>query len=285
MRTALVFGGSGQVGQPLLARLHDAGWRIHAVSRADRIELPGVHWLRGNLDDIDGLPASVDAIFSCGPLDHFARWHARDTVKAHRVVAFGSTSVDVKRDSLDAAERELAARLAHAERSLFASGAELGAAVTVLRPTLVYGSGADQSLARIAALARRWGRFVLPRRALGLRQPVHVRDLADAAFAVAPVAATHGMAYAVPGGESLSYREMVARVLAVLEPPVPLLEVPGPVFASLLHGAQMAGHARGFGPAGVARMRRDLVFDATPARVDFGYAPRAFKPTAAMFRQ
>jgi hypothetical protein len=30
-------------------------------------------------------------------------------------------------------------------------------------------------------------------------------------------------------------------------------------------------------------MRRDLVVDAAPARAAFGYAPRMFLPTAAMF--
>jgi hypothetical protein len=30
-------------------------------------------------------------------------------------------------------------------------------------------------------------------------------------------------------------------------------------------------------------MREDLVFDIEPARRDFGYAPRAFTPTAEMF--
>jgi hypothetical protein len=30
-------------------------------------------------------------------------------------------------------------------------------------------------------------------------------------------------------------------------------------------------------------MRDDLVFDATPAQRDFGYAPRPFQPTASMF--
>ena len=33
----------------------------------------------------------------------------------------------------------------------------------------------------------------------------------------------------------------------------------------------------------IARMRDDLVFDAAPAARDFGYAPRVFSPTAAMF--
>jgi hypothetical protein len=32
--------------------------------------------------------------------------------------------------------------------------------------------------------------------------------------------------------------------------------------------------------AALQRMREDLVFDLEPARRDFGYAPRAFAPTA-----
>ena len=37
------------------------------------------------------------------------------------------------------------------------------------------------------------------------------------------------------------------------------------------------------GEAVVARMQQDLVFDSEPARRDFGYAPRDFKPSAEMF--
>jgi hypothetical protein len=46
---------------------------------------------------------------------------------------------------------------------------------------------------------------------------------------------------------------------------------------------RLLGRADGLGDAVVARMRDDLVFDATPARRDFGYAPRPFQPTASMF--
>jgi len=283
MRTALVFGGSGQIGRPLLDLLQDDGWRLYAVSRQPQIDAPGLHWLRGDLDHADGLPRSVDAIFSCGPLDHFARWYASTQVEAARVVAFGSTSVEVKRGSADADERDVAARLREGERAVFEGAAARGAAATVLRPTLVYGAGRDQTLSRIVDIARRWHRFVLPRDARGLRQPVHVRDLAAAAFATTPVAATHGRAYALPGGETLTYRDMVARVLAVIEPPVKLSEVPSPLFNLLLAAAQATGYAQGFGEAAVKRMRSDLVFDITPAARDFGYAPRSFQPTAGMF--
>jgi hypothetical protein len=76
---------------------------------------------------------------------------------------------------------------------------------------------------------------------------------------------------------------MVQRVLSVLEPPPKLIEVPGPVFSLALLGARGMGKIGGFGDAAVARMRADLVFDATPARNDFGYTARPFRPTAAMF--
>ena len=64
-------------------------------------------------------------------------------------------------------------------------------------------------------------------------------DLAAAAFAAIGSAATHGKAYALPGGETLPYREMVARVLAVLEPPPTLIELPSPLFNLALAAAQV----------------------------------------------
>lgn len=276
MRTALVFGGSGPIGAALLARMPAAGWTVVAVSRDAQPDRPGARWLRGDLAHCEGLPEAVDAIFSCGPLDHFARWHAQASVAAPRVVAFGSTSAAAKAASPDDAERALAARLRDAEAALFASAAAQGAAATVLRPTLVYGDGRDRTIGRIAAMASRFGWFMIPRGATGLRQPVHVDDLAAAALAACDAPAAQGRAYDLPGGESLPWREMVARTLAALSPPPRLLEVRAPLFRLALGAARAAGRANGFGDAALARLREDLVFDAGPARADFGYAPRGF---------
>ena len=283
MKTALVFGASGQIGAPLLERLGDAGWRVLAVSREARSDTPGRHWLQGDFARMPALPAAVDAVFSCGPLDLFARWYEAAGRHCPRVVAFGSTSASTKQDSRDDAERELARRLLGAEARLHAAAEARGAAATVLRPTLVYGAGRDATLTRIAGMARRWGRFVLPTRADGLRQPVHVDDLAAAALAACEAQAAHGRAYDLPGGERLPYREMVARVLACVEPRPALHALPMPVFLALLRLAQARGIAGGLGPGAVARMREDLVFDAAPAARDFAYAPRAFRPTPGMF--
>ncbi len=283
MREALVFGASGQIGAPLLALLHDAGWRVFAVSRDAHVEADGVRWLRGDLAHVAGLPGSVEVIFSCGPLDQFADWYAGSTITASRVIAFGSTSIEVKSGSSDVAERDVASRLAEGEQALFAAATARNACATVLRPTLVYGAGRDRTLTRVVALAARWGWFVLPHNACGLRQPVHVDDLAAAALLACDSTAAHGQIYALPGGETLTYHDMIMRTLNALQPRPRLVEMPPLLFGAALGVARLGGYATGLGEAAIARMRSDLVFDATPARRDFGYAPRLFQPDAQMF--
>ena len=281
-RTALVFGASGQIGAALLARLRAADWDVLALSRARRAGAPGVRWLQGEFARMPALPTRCEVVFSCGPLDRFAAWYADSAVPAPRIVAFGSTSVHVKQASADIGERDVARRLREAEAILFATAARRSEAAVVLRPTLVYGAGRDATLTRIAALARRVGRFALPRGATGLRQPVHVDDLAAAALA-ADSAEAVGRGYDLPGGESLPYREMVARVLASLSPAPPLHVLPDPVFRVARNVARAAGLARDLTDAAVARMRDDLVFDLAPAARDLGYAPRPFRPSPGTF--
>jgi nucleoside-diphosphate-sugar epimerase len=264
-------------------RLLAADWQVLGVSRAPQPETAGMRWLQADLGSVLSAPQAVDAVISCGPLDLFARWYAESDQACARVVAFGSTSAVVKQDSSDPAERRLAQLLDDSEAMVMAAAAKRGAAATLLRPTLIYGAGRDQTLTRIAEVARRAHFFLLPRDANGLRQPVHVQDLADAAVLAIDASASHGHSYALPGGETLPYAQIVERVLASLQPPVRLVQVPGPVFSAVLAAARWLGKMHGLGDAAVARMRDDLVFDAAPAQRDFGYAPRKFEPTQDMF--
>ncbi|MCD9031708.1 NAD-dependent epimerase/dehydratase family protein [Luteimonas sp. Y-2-2-4F] len=283
-RRALVFGASGQIGAALLARLRAAGWQVDAVSRTppgDGGE-PGLRWHRGGFPDVEPPSPDCDAVFSCGPLDRFSLWYAAARLQAPRAVAFGSTSLATKAGAEDAGERALAATLREAEARVFEAARERGAQATLLRPTLVYGAARDANLSRIAAIAQRSGGFVLPRDATGLRQPVHVDDLAQAALAAAQAPAAGGRAYALPGGETLPYDQMVERVLAALPRRPRLWRVPAPLFRTALAAAHAAGRLRGLPAGAVARLREDLVFDAGPARADLGYAPRPFRPTARM---
>lgn len=279
MSTVLVVGLTGQVGDvlapPLLARFG----AIDALSRYPRGIIAGVHWLLGSLEHMPPDESMAhDILISLGPLDAFALWYCSARPAAARVIALGSTGLRDKSDSSDPKERELAQRLADAEGSLFEAGRQFGAAVTVLRPTLLYGSGRDRSLTPLVLLARRWRFLPMPATAKGLRQPVHVEDVAAAILACldAPVGMTAGRAFDLPGGEVLALDAMVRRSLERHAPGARVLVLPGFMFRALAWIADRLGK----GPArgSLSRLAADQTADAKPARLAFGYNPGPFRP-------
>lgn len=281
MRSVLVFGASGAIGRFLLPRLARGGHAVTAVSRRPQPSSLHAQWWVGDLvrDDLPDLSA-FDAIASCGPLDAFSRWFARTPLAGRpRVVAFGSLSIDSKRDSPDAAERALALRLAEAEQRLFGAADRRGCACTVLRPTLVYGAGIDRSLTPLARQAVRWHVFPRIVGAQGLRQPVHADDLAGACAQLLAGDFGGERVHALGGGERLGFDAMLERVRQSL--PVSCLPLPIPLPAVRL----LAGLARAAGvaasSAAIARLRQDLIADDAPARAAFGWNPRPFRPDAS----
>ena len=269
MSWILVFGASGAVGRFLLPLLTPA-YDVIGVSRTVAAAEPG--WLRADINDAGAQWPSTEAVISLGPLDAFALWLERQHDPAlRRILALSSMSAASKRDSADAAERELATRLDAAEQRILQLGAQRGIAVTLFRPTLIYGAGVDRSLAPIARMARRWRILPIPTGATGLRQPVHARDLAAACMAALENPVTHGRTYALGGGERLSFTAMISRLrVCVAGPVVPL---PVPIF--MLHVARR--FRRGTpAAAAIARLRESLLADNAVAARDFGYAPAPF---------
>jgi nucleoside-diphosphate-sugar epimerase len=285
MPLSLVTGASGAIGRFLLPRLLAAGHDVIALSRTSRAcDDPRLRWVIGDLDAAMPAFPALDAIFSCGPLDAFARWFTHASLQGHpRVVAFGSMSITSKQDSDDAAERSLVTRLREAEQGLVAAAAARDCAWTVLRPTLIYGAGIDRSLTPLAHFATRWRVFPRLPLACGMRQPVHADDLAAACIAVAGNRHAENRTYALGGGERLAFDTMLERVRASL--PVRVLSLPLPVFG-VRRIAELA-HAVGLprlNAASLDRLYRDLVADNDPASTDFGWSPRGFHPDAATWQ-
>jgi nucleoside-diphosphate-sugar epimerase len=276
----LVFGLSGQVGDAFVQALGANDPPCLAPSRQPHAPHRGVHWVQAGLEDFPDPAGPVAAIASLGPLDAFVAWLERSALAPARVVALGSTSVHGKRDSPDPGERALALALRTAELRLAAVAAERGIALTVLRPTLIYGNGRDRNLSRLVAAARRWRVLPLPANARGLRQPVHVEDVAAAVLTCLREPRPRPGFFDLPGGETLPFDQMVARALAACAPRALRLPLPGPVFAL---GARLLGGGRGLGRGFLARVGQDLVYDGGPARAALGHAPRGFRPGPEAF--
>jgi nucleoside-diphosphate-sugar epimerase len=273
----LILGATGLVGGYILEHLMRAGERPLALSRSPQSR-PGIDWFSGDLEKPDALAfppfatlyCTADAILLPAALPHLFNPSLR------RAIVFSSTSVITKLDSEVVAEREKLKSLAEAEQKIAAACQRNNVAWTILRPTLIYAEGRDTNITPLSRLIRRFGFMPLVGGAPGLRQPVHAEDLAIGAIAAASSRAAANKFYALPGGETVSYREMVGRIFDGLRKPRRTIPIP-----VLLWRAGFLLARPLFPGANVAmgiRMMKDMAFDSTAATRDFGWNPRAFNP-------
>ena len=272
----LVLGATSLIGRFLPS--HMAGVELVGAGRAEGAD-GYERWLKLDLTDAntDISISELREVISLSPI-----WLLPNALPAlitggvRRVVASSSTSRWTKAASPDAAEREVADRLARAEDETIRICEAAGVAWTILRPTLIYAEGRDGNVSRLASLVRRFGVLPISGRGEGRRQPVHADDLAAAVPAVLANAAAENRAYDLPGGETLSYAEMCRRVFKGLGRPPRLLHVPPLLWHAGLELASplLPGATASMG----ARMAQDLVFDPAPAERDFGWRPCTFHP-------
>ena len=150
----------------------------------------------------------------------------------------------------------------------------------ILRPTLIYGYGHDKNITEIARFIRRFGFFPLLGSAKGLRQPIHVEDVASACYAALDTLNLTNRSYNLTGAETLPYREMVKRVFEALNHPPHMLTVPLWLFQIAAWGLSWLPRYRNWTSAMAERMNQDLTFDCSDAKQDLNFSPRSFKLTA-----
>ena len=257
-----VLGARSLVGGCVLPMLRDAGWPVTAFSRGARSQ---------------GLEGDMPYWICLAPIwvlpDFFALLEA---CRVRRVVVLSSTSRFTKVGSGDVAENAVAAKLIEGEVQVQAWAESRGIEWVVLRPTLIYGLSRDKNISEMARFIRRFGFFPVLGKATGLRQPIHAKDVALACVSalLAPEAANR--AYNISGGETLTYRDMVARVFAALGRRPRLLTVPLWAFRLVVSVLRCLPRYRQWSAAMAERMNLDLVFDPTEAARDLGYKPRGF---------
>ncbi|HPW33461.1 MAG TPA: nucleoside-diphosphate sugar epimerase [Arenimonas sp.] len=278
MNRILIFGLSGQVGDALLPLLLDQSFAVTAISRQPRASEKNIIWKQAGFSNFESPEKIYDAIISLGPLDAFASWLTSSGFAAKKIIALSSTSIVTKKNSPDANERKLSELLESSEQLLITHAIKTESALVVLRPTLIYGNGRDQSLSRWLNLAKRSKWVVLPKNAGGLRQPVHVADVAAAVFQALVRVNSACVVLDLPGGEILAFDQMLLRTLEVRMPYAKVLRIPDFLFRLMLRLVSHTRFGRGLGSGFFARLGEDWVFDPIPARMMLAYVPRAFSP-------
>jgi len=150
-------------------------------------------------------------------------------------------------------------------------------AITVLRPTMIYGSSRDRNMYSLIDYLYRHKFFPIFGSGQNLMQPVHASDLGNAYYDVLmnPGSTINGE-YNLPGREPLSYLNLVRAVSSALGKRNIL--VPIPMWLSLLaaRAYNRVSATAAISVEQVMRMNEDKAFNYDAATKDFGYSPLNF---------
>ncbi len=280
VNSVAVVGASSMVGRVLLPQLNQSGRHVVAYSRkyrensnpASNIEWREMHLL-GEINKQDVI---TDWIW-LAPIrilpEHLERMRKAG---AKNVVAVSTTSRFTKIDSSSEAERKFVEELIFAEESLQNWALKNNATWTILRPTLIFGLGLDKNINVIARFISRFHFFPILGSACGLRQPIHVSDVATACKAAMESDSAKNRAYNISGAEIVSYREMVKRIFEALDIRPRFLSIPLWLFAAGMATVRLLPSFRTWSSAMVERMNHNMEFDHDEASHDFDFKPRGF---------
>jgi nucleoside-diphosphate-sugar epimerase len=277
----LVTGGSGFLGGHVLAEAARQGYQCVALVRgkaaADTVAALGAVPLPGDLDD----SASIRAAFAsagCEALVNLASLgfgHAPAIVAAaaaaglDRAVFVSTTAVTTALPT-----RSTAVRLA-AEDLVRSAVPEW----TILRPTMIYGTGGDRNLSRLLTLLARLRRVPLlpvPGGGTALQQPVHVADVASAVLATVRRPAAVGRGYDVAGPAPLTFGELLKAAADAVGSRVKFVPVPlRPAVVATRCYEAVASQPR-LRVEQWLRLAEDKAFAIDDAARDLDYAPRSF---------
>lgn len=278
MKSACVItGASSQIGDVLLPKLQGVFASLVAWSRQPFTgEGQAVSWQCQDLEADYELDAEVTHVVHLAPLYLLAPLLAK-AQRPLRVVGISTCSVIHKAQSSSLAERELAARFLAAEQKVIKLAQQQGHELTLLRPTMLYGLGRDGTVAVLQKFACRFGFLLVPGNADGLRQPVHVEDIAQAVVQCLNTKATIGKTYELGGRSVLSLRELCAKILLDNGRRPRVFSIPLWMLKLAIYGARLSKLRPDWDVGLLQRAQQNQTVDYGKAQRDFGYDPMGFQ--------
>jgi len=150
--------------------------------------------------------------------------------------------------------------------------------LTILRPTMIYGSSMDVNMWKLINYMNKNKFFPVFGKGKNLMQPVLAKDLGYAYYKILQNRKkTFGKEYNLPGGEKISYISLLKKVASLLDKKIFFIHLP--LWFSLLAAYIMNkvfGSRFPISVEQVLRMKEDKVFSFEKANKDFGYSPSNF---------
>lgn len=279
-KECLVTGASSQLGAPVMAGLMAAGFIVTAWSRQPAppvgADSSAVQWQQAAVQQPPTVAASTQLLVHLAPIDLLPALLAAATLPPLRIIAISTCSIRFKAQSDCPHEQRLAADLLAAEQQAIQQAREQGHQLTVLRSSMLYGAGRDGTIAVLQSFVHRFGFLILPAGATGLRQPVHVADIAQAVLACVAQPNTIGKTYELGGADRLTLSQLAERVFTHNNRRPRIYSVPQWLLRGLIAVVRWSRVRGDWRPGLVARAQQAQVVDNSPAQHDFAYAPRLF---------
>ncbi|MBJ6361977.1 NAD-dependent epimerase/dehydratase family protein [Paenibacillus sp. GCM10012307] len=149
--------------------------------------------------------------------------------------------------------------------------------MTILRPTMIYGSSGDRNMYKLVAYLGRHKFFPMFGQGNNLMQPVHARDLGMAYYdVILNKDRTLNKEYNLSGKEPIKYIELVRCVSRALNKKNTIVKIPLKLslIAAKIYNAITTRAI--ISVEQVLRMQEDKVFSYAEATKDFNYNPVAF---------
>ena len=193
------------------------------------------------------------------------------------LIALSSSGAALKAKSSDPEERRAAEAQRRAEDEVRRLCQDRKLVWTLFRPALIYDPGRDRNISVIAGFIRRFGAFPVVWPGLGYRQPIHADDVANAMAAALNAPRARETLFELPGGETLTYRDLVRAIFAALGRRPMLVYLPLG-FARAAFRVWQAASGTSYSAASLDRMNASHILDPAPVREILGITCRPFRP-------
>lgn len=273
----LVTGATGFLGEHVVERLLASGETpiclVRPTSQAEKLEAQGLPLRYGDLNDLPSLVkafAGVDCLVNIASLGF---GHAPNILQAchvagvKRAVFVSTTAIFT---AIPAATKSI--RVA-AERHI----QESSLTWTIIRPTMIYGTGRDRNMARLVRYLARYPFIPVLGSGAHLQQPVHVQDVAEAVVSAIGSPRAHYQAYNISGAAPLTYDEVIRSAARAIGARPLIVHIPLPPAVAALQLYERFARRPKLKAEQALRLNEDKAFSHEDATRDLGYNPRRFE--------
>lgn len=229
--------------------------------------------VRGNLEDIDILTHSMSGIAT---LLHIASIDYSHNVIEAAIQNNVKWAILVHTTGRYSKYKSAAAKYIEIEDDILKRRTEIG--ITVLRPTMIYGSHRDRNMYKLINFLYRHKYFPMFGSGKNLMQPVHARDLGYAYYDVIINSnKTFNKEYNLPGKYPESYLDLVSTVSKALKRNNRIIKLPLTFSLTAVWILNLIKKNAPVSVEQVLRMQEDKAFSYDDAKRDFNYSPISFE--------